>query len=151
PYFDANLGVYLGGSFWDGHEPDEAHQAMQPFIDPNEMANVATNGVYPPTAGGYSALVVKKVQSRPYTHLFKRVYGKDVFTKYTVPQIYTTITDAIAAYEASAEVNPFNSKWDTSKYGTPPQKLYKLSASEERRRILFGVGPNPNNDPIFGS
>jgi cytochrome c peroxidase len=159
PYFDANLGVYLGGQFWDGHAPDEAHQALQPFIQPNEMANTPftadaypamVNGPYPPVAGGYSPLVVQKVMKRPYAKLFKRVYGKDVFTKYTVPQIYTIIGEAIAAYEASAEVNPFSSKWDASKYGTPPQKLYTLSASEERGRILFGVGPSPTNDPNFG-
>ena len=144
PYFDANLGVYIGGVFWDGHAPDEAHQARQPFIQPNEMANIPTNGIYPPPAGGYSPLVVQKVQSRPYTPLFKQVYGPDVFTKYTIPQLYTIITDAIAAYEASAEVNPFSSKYDASKYGVPPQNLYTLSASEERGRILYGVGPNPS-------
>jgi cytochrome c peroxidase len=150
PYFDADLGVYLGGTFWDGRTPDEPHQATQPFIDANEMANLSSNGIQDPRAGGYSALVVKKVQSRPYTHLFKKVYGPDVFTKYTTPQIYTIITEAIGAYEASAEINPFNSKWDASKYGTPPQNLYTLSASEERGRILYGVGPNPSNNPNFG-
>jgi cytochrome c peroxidase len=150
PYFDKNLGVYIGGTFWDGRTPDEAHQAREPFLDPDEMANIPGNGIYPPKAGGYSPLVVKKVQSRPYTPLFKQVYGPDVFTKYTVPQLYTIITDAIAAYEASAEVNPFSSKYDASKYGTPPQNLYTLSASEERGRILYGVGPNPTHDPTFG-
>jgi cytochrome c peroxidase len=151
PYYDADLGVYLGGTFWDGRTPDEPHQATQPFIDANEMANLSSNGIQDPVAGGYSALVVKKVQSRPYTHLFKKVYGPDVFTKYTTPQIYTIITEAIGAYEASAEINPFNSKYDASKYGVPPQNLYTLSASEERGRILYGVGPNPSNNPNFGA
>jgi cytochrome c peroxidase len=151
PYFDANLGVYIGGTFWDGRTPDEPHQATQPFIDANEMANLSSNGIQDPVAGGYSALVVKKVQSRPYTHLFKKVYGPDVFTKYTTPQLYTIITEAIGAYEASAEINPFSSKYDASKYGVPPQNLYTLSASEERGRILYGVGPNPSNNPNFGA
>jgi len=150
PYFDVNLGLWIGSQFWDGHATDEAHQAEQPFVQPNEMANIPGNTIYPPVAGGYSPLVVQKVQERPYTHLFKKVYGPDVFTKYKVPQLYSIITDAIAAYERSAEINPFNSKWDASQYGTPPQKHYKLSASEERGRILYGVGPNPNNDPNFG-
>ncbi len=145
------MGVYIGGTFWDGRTPDEPHQATQPFIDANEMANLSSNGIQDPVAGGYSALVVKKVQSRPYTHLFKKVYGPDVFTKYTTQQIYTIITEAIGAYEASAEINPFNSKYDASKYGTPPQNLYTLSASEERGRILYGVGPNPSNNPNFGT
>jgi cytochrome c peroxidase len=151
PYYDANLGVYIGGMFWDGHAPDEAHQALLPFINPNEMDNIPGNGIYPPVAGGYSPLVVQKVQSRPYTPLFKQVYGPDVFTKYTVPQLYMIITYAIAAYEASAEVNPFSSMYDASKYGVPPQNLYTLSASEERGRILYGVGPNPSNNPNFGN
>jgi cytochrome c peroxidase len=150
PFYDADAGVYIGGNFWDGHEPDESHQATQPFIDPNEMANTSV-GPYPPVAGGYSPLVVKKVQTRPYTPLFKQVYGPDVFTKYTTPQLYIIITETIGAYEASAELNPFNSKYDASKYGTPPQKLYKLSASEERGRILYGVGGNPSNNPLYGS
>src|SRR4029077_9231914 len=72
-------------------------------------------------------------------------------TKYTPQQLYTVITDAIAAYEASAEVNPFNSKYDSSQFGTPPQNLYTLSASEERGRILYGVGGNPSNDPLYGA
>jgi cytochrome c peroxidase len=92
PYFDANLGVYLGGMFWDGHAPDEMFQARQPFLQPNEMNNTPGNGIYPPVYGGYSPLVVQKVQSRPYTHLFKKVYGPDVFTKYTVPQMGPTTT-----------------------------------------------------------
>jgi cytochrome c peroxidase len=150
PYYDANLGVYLGGMFWDGHAPDEMFQARQPFLQPNEMNNTPGNGIYPPVYGGYSPLVVQKVQSRPYTHLFKKVYGKDVFTKYTTPQLYTIITEAMAAYEASAVINPFSSKYDASKYGVPPQNLYTLSASEERGRILYGVGPNPSNNPNFG-
>jgi cytochrome c peroxidase len=150
PFFDEAAGVYIGGTFWDGRTLDEPHQATQPFIDANEMANLSSNGIQDPLAGGYSALVVQKVQSRPYTHLFKKVYGKDVFTKYTTPQIYTIITEAIGAYEASAEIKPLNPKYDASKYGTPPQTLYTLSASEERGRILYGAGPNPSNNPNFG-
>ena len=114
------------------------------------MANLSSNGVQDPVAGGYSAHVVKKVQSRPYTPLFKQVYGPDIFTKYTSQQLYSIITEAIGAYEASAEINPFNSKYDASKFGTPPQNLYTLSASEERGRILYGAGPNPSNNPNFG-
>jgi cytochrome c peroxidase len=151
PFFDATAGVYIGGGFWDGRVPDEAHQAMQPFIDANEMANLSSNGIQDPVAGGYSALVVQKVEAGKYANLFKKVYGKDVFTKYTTQQLYMIITEAIQAYEASAEVNPFNSKYDSSQYGAPPQSLYTLSASEERGRILYGVGGNPSNDPLYGS
>ena len=53
-------------------------------------------------------------------------------------------------YQGSGEVCQFSSKYDASKYGMPPKNLYTLSASEERGRILYGVGPNPTNDPNFG-
>jgi cytochrome c peroxidase len=149
PAFNATVGVFIGGTFWDGRTPDEPHQATQPFIDANEMANLSSNGIQDPVAGGFSALVVQKVQAAKYANLFKKVYGPDVFTKYTPQQIYTIITDAIGAYEASAEINPFNSKFDASQFGVPPQALYTLSASEERGRLLYGVGPNPNNDSTF--
>jgi cytochrome c peroxidase len=148
PYFDSTLGVYLGGQFWDGRTPDEAHQAREPLLDPNEMANTPV-GPYPPVAGGYSPLVVKKVQSRPYTPLFKKVYGKDVFKKYTIPQIYIIITDAIAAYEASAEVNQFSSKYDASKFGVPAMNKYTLTPSEERgRKMYFGLFTRPDGTPV---
>jgi cytochrome c peroxidase len=141
--------VYLGGTFWDGRTPDEAHQAREPFLDPNEMANIPTNGIFPPVQGGFSSLVVEKVQSRPYTPLFKKVYGKDVFNKYTIPQIYIIITDAIAAYEASAEVNQFSSKYDASQFGVPAMNTYTLTASEERgRQLYFGLYTRPDGTPV---
>jgi cytochrome c peroxidase len=151
PSYDADLDLYIGGTFWDGRTTNEPNQATEPFLNPNEMNNTPTNGIYPPDFGGYSALVVEKLQSRPYTPLFEEVFGRNVFKKSTTQQLYTIMTQAIGAYEHSAEVNPFNSKYDASEYGTPPLDHYRLSASEERGRILFGVGPNPNNDPNFGT
>jgi cytochrome c peroxidase len=149
PFFDANLGVYLGGQFWDGHAQDEAHQAREPFVCPNEMANIPTNMIFPEFQGGYSALVVQKIQRRPYTKLFKKVYGRDVFQKYTIPQIYSIITDAIAAFEASAEINQFSSKFDASRFGTPPRNLYTLTPSEERgRQMYFGLFKRPDGTPV---
>src|SRR4029077_67332 len=97
-------------------------------------------GPYPAVAGGYSPLVVQKVEKRPYAKLFKRVYGPDVFKNYTTQQLYMIITDAIAAYEASAEVNQFSSKFDASIYGVPESSKYRLTASEERgRQMFFGL------------
>ena len=53
-------------------------------------------------------------------------------------------------YQGTGEVCGFSSKYDASIYGVPPKTLYTLSASEERGRILYGVGPNPTNDPTYG-
>ena len=143
PYYDAEFAMaWVGGCFWDGRVPDLSTQARQPFLNPDEMNNTPTNGVYPPTAGGYSALVVQKVQNSAYAPLFKKIYGANAFTKYTIPELYTLITEAEAAYESSGEICQFSSKYDASKYGVPPKKLYTLSASEERgRQLYFGIGP----------
>jgi cytochrome c peroxidase len=87
--------------------------------------------------GGYSPLLAEKLKSRPYTSLFKKVYGQDAFSKYTPQQINVLFSLAVAAYESTGEVNAFSSKYDASKYGMPSKNLYTLSASEERGRQLY--------------
>ncbi len=129
-------GTYVGGTFWDGRTPDTATQARMPFLDQNEMANTPT-GPYPPHAGGYSTRVAEKLANRPYAHLFEDVFGRDVFKTSTDEQLYNLMTAALAVYEASAEINPFSSKWDASTNGTPPMHLYTFSPSEENGRVLF--------------
>jgi cytochrome c peroxidase len=152
PEFNANKGVWIGGNFWDGRVTDTFTQAMQPPINPNEMANIPTNGVFPPTFGGFSALLAQKLQTRPYTPLFLQVHGQNAFSNYTPQEIYDIFAADVAAYQGTGEVNGFSSKWDASINGgifNPPQ--YTLTASEERGRILYGAGLNLTNDPTFGS
>ena len=151
PYFDSNLGVWIGGNFWDGRVVDLVGQAQQPPINPVEMANTPTNGVYPPVFGGYWALLAEKLQHRPYTKMLKEVWGPNVFEQESPQQIYIRFAQGVSAVQGSGEVCQFSSKWDASTYGTPPKRLYTLSASEERGRILYGSGPNLSNDPKFGS
>ena len=141
PYFDAEFAAaYVGGTFWDGRTPDLSTQATMPLICSDEMNNTATNGVYPPIFGGYSALYVSKVQAK-YEAQFTAALGFDPFTTYTVPQLYTLITQTLAAYESSGEVCQFSSKYDASKFGVPAKTLYTLSAAEERgRKLYFGIG-----------
>ena len=142
PFYDAEFAMaWVGGCFWDGRVPDLSTQARQPFLNPDEMNNTPTNGVYPPPAGGYSALVVEKVERSSYAPLFKKIYGANAFTKYTIPDLYTLITELEAAYESSGEICQFSSKYDDTKYGVPPG-THTLSASEERgRQLYFGIGP----------
>jgi cytochrome c peroxidase len=141
PFFDAEFAMaWVGGNFWDGRVPDLSTQAQQPFINPDEMNNTPT-GPFPPVFGGFSALVVSKVQAK-YSAQFMAIYGTDVFTTNTPQQLYTLICQTEAAYEASGEVNQFSSKYDASKFGVPPWNLYTLTASEERgRKLYFGIGP----------
>jgi cytochrome c peroxidase len=129
-------GTYVGGTFWDGRTPDTATQARLPFLDPNEMANMPV-GAFPPHAGGYSPLLAEKMANRPYARLFENVFGGDIFRTSTDEQIYDLMTAVIAIYEASAEINPFSSKYDASTNGIPPMHLCTFTPSEENGRVLF--------------
>jgi cytochrome c peroxidase len=133
PYFDTQNAVYIGGNFWDGRAFDTSVQAQGPPINPDEMNNTPV-GTAP---NQYPPLLVQKLMNRPYTPLIKKIYGKDVFTKYTPRQIFEIWGEAIAAFEASGEVCQFSSKYDASQFGVPAQNLYTLSASEERGRQLY--------------
>lgn len=136
PYLNgAEGGTYVGGEFWDGRTPNNAEQARMPFLDQNEMANLPI-GPFPPHAGGYAPLVARKLKKRPYTPLFRAAFGRDLWL-YTDSEIYDLMTAAIAIYEASAEVNPFSSKFDASTNGTPARHLYRFTPSEENGRQLF--------------
>src|SRR5262249_29947749 len=108
PYFDADFAMpYIGGTFWVGRTPDLAGQAHEPFIVPNEMANIPDNGVFPPVFGGYSSLVVEKA-IKNWGPMFDEAFYPGILETATVPEIYALITQAIAAYESSGELNPFS-------------------------------------------
>jgi cytochrome c peroxidase len=146
PYFDAEFAdAYVGGTFWDGRTPDLSTQATMPLICSDEMNNTSTNGIYPPLFGGYSALYVSKVKAK-YEAQFTAALGFDPFTTYTVPQLYTLITEFLAAYESSGEVCQFSSAYDASPFGVVngvpnPSPTYTLTASQELgRKLYFGIG-----------
>jgi cytochrome c peroxidase len=137
PYFDATFAdAYVGGDFWDGRVPDLTGQSMQPFMNPNEMNNTPTNGIYPPVLGGYAALVAEKATTA-YKDLFELAYGPGILDRTTRQEQFFLVCSAEAAFEGSGEVCQFSSKYDASKYGVPPQNLYTLSASEENGRMLY--------------
>jgi cytochrome c peroxidase len=129
-------GTYVGGTFWDGRAPDTAMQARMPLVDANEMANTPI-GPYPPHAGGYAPLLAQKLANRPYARLFESVFGREILKISTDEQLTELAAAALAVYEASAEINPFSSKYDASTNGTPPQRRYTFTASEENGRVLF--------------
>ncbi len=130
PYYDADFAMaYVGGDFWDGRVPDLTFQGTEPFINPDEMNNPPTNGVYPPPLGGFSARVARKVVTK-YRDLFEKAYGTGIIERTTRQEQYFLV-------EGSAEVCQFSSKYDASKYGVPPKDLYTLTASEERGRVLY--------------
>jgi cytochrome c peroxidase len=106
-YFDEINGGWFGGMFWDGrasgwklHDP-LAEQAQGPFVNPLEQA-IANDQV-----------LCVKVKQADYAALFLKVWGAGSLNcaKDSVG-VYERIARSIAAYERSAEVNPFSSKFD---------------------------------------
>jgi len=97
-HFDEDEDLYVGGQFWDGRAVDLADQAKGPFLNPIEMANPS------------KAAVIEKIAASSYAALFERVYGEGVFAD--VEAAYDRMAEAIAAFEGSAELNRFSSKYD---------------------------------------
>ena len=120
-------GLFVGGNFWDGRATGEtlgnpaAEQAKGPFLNPVEQAlpNAAT-------------LVGKVCASTEYGTLFRQVWGASVCDSANVALAYDSIGYSVAAYEASAEVNAFNSKFDLSRQGKAT-----LTLEESRGFALF--------------
>ncbi len=94
-HYDKEDDVWVGGLFWDGRANTLAEQAKGPPLNPLEMANPDI------------ATVAGKL---PYKRMFEQVYGADALTD--PEQAYDHMADAIAAYEKSAELSPFTSKFD---------------------------------------
>jgi len=144
-------GLFVGGNFWDGRATGEklgnpaADQAQGPFLNPVEQALPD------------SACVVWRVcTATTYPVSFEEVWGtgacdivwpSDVATTCATEgatvalsaedraksdMAYDNIALSIAAYEDSAEVNAFSSKYDYSFKG-----MAKLSKEERKGYALF--------------
>jgi len=106
-YFDEQDGGWFGGMFWDGRAAGWSlgdplvEQAQGPFLNPLEQAI--------PNA----QVLCVKVKQADYADLFKEVWGADALDcAKDVGGVYERIGRSVAAYEESAEVNPFSSKFD---------------------------------------
>jgi cytochrome c peroxidase len=106
-YFDEDEQVWVGGSFWDGRATGWTlgdplvEQAMGPFLNPLEQHMSHETGVG------------LKVAKSSYARLFKQVWGPNsLHPKADVALTYERIGRSIAAYERSAEVTAFTSKFD---------------------------------------
>lgn len=108
-YFDQEEELWIGGMFWDGRatgwtlDDPLAEQALGPFLN-NLEQNIPQ-----------AKQVVLKVAQSAYAALFEQVWGPATLSfksKADVAGAYEKIGRSIAAYERSAEVNPFTSKYD---------------------------------------
>lgn len=116
--FDSTEGIWVGGLFWDGRASTLAEQAKGPPLNPLEMANADV------------ASIAEALRSAEYRDLFIEVYGDNALDDAAVA--YDHMADAIAAYETSSEMNPFDSKYDLYLVGT-----VSLSEQEQRGLALF--------------
>jgi cytochrome c peroxidase len=128
-YFDEEEGLWIGGMFWDGRATGWtlgdplAEQALGPFLNNLEQNMPAAKQV------------VLQVDQSDYAKLFEEVWGPGSLNfkmKADVLSAYEKIGRSIAAYERSAEVNPFSSKYDYYLKGE-----VSLTAQELRGLALF--------------
>jgi cytochrome c peroxidase len=123
-HLDGEEGVFVGGSFWDGRATGErlgnpaADQAQAPFLNPVEH-NLPD-----------AAAVVARACSAAYAPLFRKVWGEDACAD--AAKAFERIALAIAAYEASPEVNAYSSRFDAWMRGTGT-----LTAEERHGFALF--------------
>jgi cytochrome c peroxidase len=119
-------GLFVGGNFWDGRATGEilgspsAEQALGPFLNPMEQALPSP------------AEVVTRVCAALYGDLFKEIWGAEACDRVNVALAYDNIGYSVAAYEASAEVNAFTSKFDYSRKG-----MATLTPLELRGHAMF--------------
>jgi cytochrome c peroxidase len=107
-HYDAAAGEFFGGNFWDGRATGErlgsptAEQALGPPLNPVEQNMPSKQAV------------CEHVARSKYAGLFEQVWGKGSLDCSTagVDATYDRFGLSIAAYEDSAEVNPFSSKFD---------------------------------------
>lgn len=98
-HFESGEGLYIGGQFLDGREPDLQGQAKGPFLNPAEMQ-------MPDEA---SVVAVVEANTTMNTQL-KSIYGDDIFND--TMKAYNAVADSIALFEISPVFAPFDSKYD---------------------------------------
>jgi cytochrome c peroxidase len=128
-------GLFVGGNFWDGRATGEklenpaADQALGPFLNPVEQNNPSKQAV------------LEQVAASKYADLWEVVWGEplSIETPGDVEKNYARIGLAIAAYEASGEVNQFSSKYDCYL-----AKKVELTAEEKWGLELFNDAEKGN-------
>ena len=108
----------VGGHFWDGRANTLAQQALGPFLNPLEMNNPDRKSV------------VDKIAASTYAPLFRQEFGTAVFAD--TDAAFTQIGLAIEAFERSAALQSFSSKYDAL-----VRSQATFTAQESRGMALF--------------
>ena len=115
-------GKWVGGLFWDGRADGSvlgdplAEQAQGPPLNPVEMNMPSKEAI------------IQVIRDSGYVNLWNRVFGAGSLDD--VDAAYDNFGRAIAAYERSADVTKFSSKYDTARD--------QFTAAETRGMELFG-------------
>jgi cytochrome c peroxidase len=126
-------GLFEGGNFWDGRATGmslgnpAADQAIGPFLNPLEQNHPSPQSV------------LQQIASSKFASLWTQVWKEPI--DYSSPEKtalnYGRVGLSIAAYEASAEVNQFTSKYDYYLKG-----MVELTADEMAGLQLFNGKAN---------
>jgi cytochrome c peroxidase len=107
-HYDTAEEGWFGGMFWDGRATGAvlgdplAEQAQGPYLNPLEQALANAQ------------VLCGRVRKADYAGLFVEIWGPgSLDCAKDVQGVYERIGRSVAAYERSAEVNPFTSKFDT--------------------------------------
>ncbi len=136
-YWSTEDSSYKGGFFWDGRVNTLEEQAQKPFLNMLEMDNIDA-----------SMVIGKLKNSRTYT-LYQQVYGEVG----DVDKAFDNIAKALAAYERSAELNPFTSKFDYYLKGQASlsaQELNGLQLFKDTLRAQCTNCHSADPDPVSG-
>jgi len=112
-------GEPVGGLFWDGRAATLEDQAGGPPLNPIEMG-------MPDKA----SVVARLKENAAYVSTFRALFGETVFEDDA--RAFAAMTAAIAAFERSPAMSPFNSKYDRARRGE-----VALSEQETAGRDLF--------------
>ena len=129
---------FVGGMFWDGRATGDvlgdplAEQAMGPFLNPLEQNMPDKKSI------------ILAVQKSNYAALFEKVWGKGSLDEAKdVDGAYERIGRSIAAYERSAEINPYNSKFDGFWHKAKAAGLDVASIDETNWKKYGNMGLDP--------
>jgi cytochrome c peroxidase len=121
--FDEEEGIWAGGLFWDGRAADLVEQAKGPPLNPLEMANPDVEAV------------VETLRASAYRGQFLEVFGEEALDG--AEEAYHHMAVAMAAYQSTEELSPFDSKYDLYLAGEvqlTPQELSGLDLFEDETK-----------------